>query len=345
MEHGCRLLADFSDIGEADAARVGWKGAKLGELIRHVGPLGVQVPPGFVLTTDAFDAFVKHNALGPVIAHAIASMGRDGVGAAQASGIIRSAFSRSAVPPALVEPVLTAYRRLWTLGGECVAVRLSAPEPGFCACQGGACLNVVGEAALLDAIRTGFGSRFDEDSLRLWAAHGADPLSARLALCVQRMVRSDLGCAGAMSWSPSRTAEAYDVTVTSAWGLGGRADRGCLDDDVHRLRVPRDVKAGEATLVKTCPGSKLFKIVYDAEAGDQRCVPTTPEERAAETLTPAELTRLARWGALIAQACPRIAEVVWAKDGRSGEMFVLEARDHCAATSAAPKKRTAARTA
>jgi pyruvate, water dikinase len=320
------FVARFEDIGEADVARIGWKNARLGMVLRSVGPLGVAIPPGFAISTDAFEAFVKHNALGPVIAHAMATLRPDGQGARQTSEMLRAAVLRSTVPAAVAAPVLAAYRRLGALGIDRVAVRVSAPEPLGQASLGGAHLHVVGEAALLDAVRACWASRFDEASVRHWAARGLHPHASPVALAIQQMVRSDLGAAGTMSWSICSKPDAYDVAITASWGLGGRVDSGGIEPDTTLLRVPRRSSDRAPTLLTTRPGSKLFKIVYDAEAGEQRCVPTTLAEHEQEVLSHEERTTLARWGVLIAGHCPSIAQVDWAKDGRTGAFFVLEAR-------------------
>lgn len=326
MNVDSRYVVRFEDIGDADVARVGWKNARLGTLIRSVGRLGVAIPRGFVVTTDAFDAFVKHNALGCVIAHAMAAVRRDGSDFRQTSETLRAAFLRSTVPPSVAAPVLAAYRRLGALGVDRVAVRVSAPEPRRQASLGGACLHVVGEAALLDALRGCFASRFDEASVRHWATHGPHAHASPVALTVQEMVRSDLGAAGTMTWSSSPQSDAYDVAITASWGLGGRVGSGGIEPDTTLLRVPRRASDRTPTVVTTRSGSKLFKIVYDPEAGEPRCIPTTVAERQQDVLTHEQRTALARWAVLIAQHCPTIAQVDWAQDGRTGEFFVLEAR-------------------
>ncbi|MFI5413419.1 MAG: PEP/pyruvate-binding domain-containing protein, partial [Candidatus Lutacidiplasmatales archaeon] len=66
-------FVSLADVSESDLALVGGKASKLGELVRE----GLPVPPGFVLTTEAYEAFVDQTRLKTEIPAALESIQTD----------------------------------------------------------------------------------------------------------------------------------------------------------------------------------------------------------------------------------------------------------------------------
>src|SRR5215217_754783 len=134
------LVVDLARLGVRDLNRGGGKAANLGELLRA----GFPVPPGFVITTAAYDSVVRTNNLQHDIDTALQ------LGTAQ----VRAGFEQTTIPPDLEQAIGEAYRRL---GEGPVAVRSSAtaedlPEAAF-AGQQETFLNISDEQALLDSVR------------------------------------------------------------------------------------------------------------------------------------------------------------------------------------------------
>ena len=138
-----RFVLSLQSLLHTDLERAGGKAANLGELVHA----GFPVPAGFVVTTVAYEQFIGHNGLYDTIAQTLRSQPGSG-------GAIRSAFASAPIPPDIERDILTAYQQL---GQGPVAVRSSAaaedlPEAAF-AGQQDTFLNIVGPAALLDAVR------------------------------------------------------------------------------------------------------------------------------------------------------------------------------------------------
>ncbi|HWO09300.1 MAG TPA: PEP/pyruvate-binding domain-containing protein, partial [Polyangiaceae bacterium] len=162
MSSPSRFVIPFRELALSDVPRVGGKNASLGELIRHLVPLGVRVPDGFAITAEAFREHLAAAGLAPEIYPALAQLDvRDVHALAREGSRIRALVRSAPLPTRLAAEVTAAYRALSDRHGEAatdVAVRSSAtaedlPSASF-AGQQETYLNVRGEAALLDAIRS-----------------------------------------------------------------------------------------------------------------------------------------------------------------------------------------------
>ncbi len=198
--HWCRPLAE---VTAADLPLAGGKGANLGELVAA----GFAVPPGFVVTTHAYRRAVAH----------LTSTDREAVLAA-------------GVPPPVRRAVLTAYA---DLGGGQVAVRSSAtaedlPGAAF-AGQQDTFLGVLGEDALLDALRRCWASLWTERAIAYRDRLGIDPGEVAIAVVVQRMVPADH--AGVMFTANPVTGARDEVVIDSNPGLGEAVVAGLVTPD------------------------------------------------------------------------------------------------------------------
>ena len=145
------LVAPLTYFDRNSLALAGGKGANLGELIKA----GFDVPPGFVITTAAYDLLLQTNDLQKHIQSALAALQTDDpVVVKGVSRQIHAAIRDAAMPNPIHDALVNAYHRL---GSNAVAVRSSAtaedlPEAAF-AGQQETLLNVIGEPALLEAVR------------------------------------------------------------------------------------------------------------------------------------------------------------------------------------------------
>jgi phosphoenolpyruvate synthase/pyruvate phosphate dikinase len=112
------LIAPLRRFSRGDLSVAGGKGANLGELIRA----GFPVPPGFLLTTGAYDLFVTANGLAQAIAGAH--------GNRQGGEVVRQAFRRASIPPEVELALLAAYDRLGR--GPVAATLRAAGRPTPC---------------------------------------------------------------------------------------------------------------------------------------------------------------------------------------------------------------------
>jgi len=324
----------FDDIGAGDTGSVGGKNASLGEMVRNLGPYGITVPPGFAITADAYRHFLSANNLEPLIAAKLAELKGGNVSGAEIGSAIRAAIETSEWPKDLAEAICHAYRDLSRRlgGGEAdVAVRSSAtaedlPEASF-AGQQASFLNVHGEVALLDAARRCFASLFTDRAISYREAKGFEHIKVALSIGVQQMVRSDLAGAGVMFSIDTETGFDRVVLINAAWGLGENVVQGTVDPDEYQVFKPLLAEPALKPIVHKRCGSKALKLIY-AQDREQptRNVPTTPAERSAYVLSDAEILQLARIACAIERhyGCPM--DIEWAKDGRSGDVFIVQAR-------------------
>jgi pyruvate,water dikinase len=153
-----------------------------------------------------------------------------------------------------------------------------------------------------------------------------------LSVGVQRMVRSDLGAAGVMFTLDTETGFPDVILINSAYGLGENVVKGRVDPDEFLVFKPT-LKAGHRPILRRAVGAKQEKLVYARKTGaTTRGVPTPAEDRARLSLTDDEVLTLAEWGCRIEEhyskkaGRPTPMDIEWAKDGATGELFVLQAR-------------------
>jgi pyruvate,water dikinase len=329
----------FDSIGMDDVPTVGGKNASLGEMRRALTPLGIRTPDGFATTAEAYREFLGAGRLEAVIADALRDLDVDDIERLQSAGWrVRSAILASSLPDALVRDISEAYQRLEVqYGANCdVAVRSSAtaedlPEASF-AGQQETFLNIHGTAMLLDAVKRCYASLFTDRAIVYRAHRGFDHLEVALSVGVQKMVRSDLASAGVMFSIDTETGFSDAVLINGAYGLGESVVQGTVNPDEFYVFKPTLAKGFRPILQKK-RGTKEFKLVYEAGGTRQtRSVPVPAEDRERFVLTDDEILTLARWAVLVEEHYSRLRgtptpmDIEWAKDGLSGELFLVQAR-------------------
>ena len=323
----------FESVGRDDVALVGGKNASLGEMIAHLAAEGVRVPPGFATTADAYRKFVDANHLAEHISTALDDFAAGKVGLADVGQSIRRAFLRADWPRETGEAICAAYRELCRRLGETdadVAVRSSAtaedlPDASF-AGQQETYLNIRGEAALLAACRRCYASLFTDRAISYRQTKGFDHLKVALSVGVQKMVRSDKAGAGVMFSIDTETGFGKVVIINAAWGLGETVVQGSVDPDEYEVFKPLLSDTQFAPIIERSLGSKQRKLIYEVGPTPTRNVPTSQAERESYVLSDAEILALARWACLIETHYGRPMDMEWAKDGGTGELFVVQAR-------------------
>ncbi len=343
------LVLPLEAVGIEAIPQVGGKNASLGEMIRELASEGVRVPGGFATTAAAYRRFIEAGGLAQRL-HAILD-GLDGsdIAALQAAGAAARALLLGApLPPELEQAILAAYRRLAPAAGAelAVAVRSSAtaedlPDASF-AGQQETYLNVHGEAALLAACRRCYASLFTDRAISYRQINGFDHFEVALSIGVQRMVRSDLAASGVMFSIDTETGFREAVLLTSAYGLGETVVQGAVNPDEYLIFKPT-LEQGFAPILSRRLGSKAIRMVYaegaPAAGGGEgsgqastRILEVPEAERRRFAIGDAEALQLARWACAIERhysarrGQPTPMDIEWAKDGESGELFILQAR-------------------
>src|SRR5215472_10859706 len=268
-----------------DVDSVGGKNASLGEMIRSLAKLGVQVPGGFATTAHAFREFLAQGGLDARIRAELASLNADDVNQLAASGArIRQWILETPLPPAFNAAVLTAHRALSQGQPQlAVAVRSSAtaedlPEASF-AGQQETFLNVRGEAAVLKAIHEVYASLFTDRAISYRVHQGFDHAAAALSVGVQHMVRSDLGASGVMFTLDTDSGFRDVVFITASWGLGETIVQGAVNPDEFYIYKPA-LRAGKHAILRRNLGGKAIKMVYAPAGSGERVqtVEVAPED-------------------------------------------------------------------
>jgi len=315
-----------------DVETVGGKNASLGEMIGSLASLGVRVPGGFATTARAYRDFLQQNGLDARIREALAGLDVDDVTKLAATGAqIREWILSTPFPPALEEAVLTQLRRM--SGGKeiAVAVRSSAtaedlPEASF-AGQQETFLNVRGEANVLKAMHEVFASLFNDRAIAYRVHHGFDHSAVALSAGVQHMVRSDLGASGVMFTLDTDSGFRDVVFITASYGLGETIVQGAVNPDEFYVYKPA-LRAGKHAILRRNLGGKAIKMVYgDPGSGERvRTVEVPEADRMRFCLDDADLTALARQALIIEDHYGQPMDIEWAKDGATGEIYILQAR-------------------
>ena len=329
----------FADITIADIPLVGGKNASLGEMVRELSGKGVKVPDGFAITADAFRHFIHEARLDEHIRTTLADLDtHDTANLSQRGHAVRQAIRSATLPDDLQQLIADAYRQLQ---GDSsvpldVAVRSSAtaedlPDASF-AGQQETYLNVQGVAALLDTCKRCFASLFTDRAISYRVDKGFDHFKVALSIGVQRMVRSDLACAGVMFTIDTETGFRDAVLISASYGLGENVVQGSVTPDEYVV-FKTTLKSGHRPILQKTVGSKEFKLVYDVGGGKMvKNIPVPPGDRARFSLTDDEVLELARWGCIVEdhysakRGQPAPMDLEWAKDGNTGELFIVQAR-------------------
>jgi pyruvate,water dikinase len=330
-EHKIYLL-QFPDIRNSDVASVGGKNASLGEMISQLAKSGIRVPGGFAITAAAYRDFLDYNSITDKIAGKLAGLKPDHSNLAATGKAVRKLFANTSFPPQLEQQISHAYRELsGNTAPASVAVRSSAtaedlPDASF-AGQQESFLNIRGRQALLDACRRCYASLFTDRAIAYRENKGFDHMDVALSVGVQVMVRSDKGSAGVMFSIDTDTGFPDAVLISAAWGLGEAVVQGTVDPDEYMVFKPLLKQQRLAPIIEKTCGAKASKIVYAGSKTSptaQRA--TSRKEQNSFVLDDSEILQLARWACALEQhyGCPMDME--WAKDGVSGELFIVQAR-------------------
>jgi len=329
----------FADITIADIPLVGGKNASLGEMVRELSGKGVKVPDGFAVTAEAFRHFIREAKLDAFIRATLADLDtQDMANLSQRGHAVRQAIRNASLPEDLQRLIGETYAQLQ--GGSAtpldVAVRSSAtaedlPDASF-AGQQETYLNVQGVAALLETCKRCFASLFTDRAISYRVDKGFDHFKIALSIGVQRMVRSDLACSGVMFTIDTESGFRDAVLISAAYGLGENVVQGSVTPDEYTV-FKTTLKTGHRPILQKTVGSKEFKLIYDTGGGKMvKNVPVAHADRAKLALTDDEVLELARWGCIVEEhysakrGSPAPMDLEWAKDGNTGELFIVQAR-------------------
>ena len=334
-----RFIKWFADIGIEDVPLVGGKNASLGEMFCELTRQGVQVPDGFAVTAEAYRHFLQETGLVVKIRDLLGGLDtRDMANLHQRGTQIRQAILAAELPRDLAAEIVMAYQSFpgGALEPVDVAVRSSAtaedlPDASV-AGQHETYLNVSGPLAVLDCCKRSFASLFTDRAISYRTDKHFDHLTVALSIGVQRMVRSDLATSGVIFTLDTETGFRDAVLINAAYGLGENVVQGSVNPDEYYVFKPT-LKTGHRPILQKIVGTKEFKLIYDVDGGKMvKNVPVSLGDRRRFALSDEEILQLARWACVIEdhytakRGQPTPMDIEWAKDGRTGELFIVQAR-------------------
>ncbi len=327
-----KFVLEFSEVSSRDGERVGGKNAALGEMIRALKKKRVHVPDGFATTADAFRLFLRENKIDKKIRAEIEHLKKGSKSLTRAGKALRALFLRGKFPEQVEEQIREAYCELskrYKKRAVDVAVRSSAtaedlPEASF-AGQQETFLNISGQDAVVEACRKCYASLFTDRAISYREEKGFDHLKIALSAGVQKMVRADK--AGVMFSIDTESGFPNIVRISAAWGLGEVVVKGAVNPDEYTVFKPLVGKKKTRPIMGKSLGDKKRKVVYARSRGRvTRTVNTTKKERESFVLDDNEILRLAEWACAIEKHYERPMDIEWARDGDSGQFFVVQAR-------------------
>ena len=332
-EQSSALVINLNKLGKNDVDTVGGKNSSLGEMISHLSDLGVSVPGGFATTADAFNRFLTETGLLDKINNELKALDVNDVNKLAATGKkIRGWIIDQELPSDLEAQVRESFAEMSNGEDISVAVRSSAtaedlPDASF-AGQQETYLNIRGIDNVLIAIKEVFSSLYNDRAISYRVHQGFEHEGVALSAGIQRMVRSETGAAGVMFTLDTESGFDQVVFITSSYGLGEMVVQGAVNPDEFYLSK-RLLENGKPAVIRRNIGSKHKKMIYGDEgstAKSVKIVDVEKQERMQFSLTTEELTSLAKQAMTIEKHYGQAMDIEWAKDGDSGEIFIVQAR-------------------
>ena len=330
----------FSEIRKKDVPIVGGKNASLGEMYTQLTQKGINIPNGFATTADAYKYFLSYNGIDKKIAEIFAKIDLNKLEDVQKAGkLCRNLTMKSKFPDDLRREIIEAYEKLCEEYGEDtdVAVRSSAtaedlPDASF-AGQHESYLNIKGSENVLEAVKSCYASLFTDRAIAYRRDKGFDQLSIYLSAVIQKMVRSDIGSSGVMFTLDTDSGFDKVVLINSVWGVGELIVKGRITPDKFFIFKPT------GAIINKEMGRKNRKMIY-RESGGVKEVDTTKEEKEKYAITDEEALTLAKWGCIIEEHYQSPQDIEWAKDGKTGELFIVQSRPETVHSLKDKEKRT-----
>lgn len=328
----------FNEIELGDIPQVGGKNASLGEMRRELTPKGVDIPDGFAVTAYAYRHLLDSAGIKDKIDKLLSDLDtHDITNLAERGEKIRSLIYNAQLPDDLRDAIAEAYKKLCDEYGKNtdVAVRSSAtaedlPDASF-AGQQETYLNITGEDGVIEACKKCFASLFTNRAISYREDKGFDHMGVYLSIGVQKMVRSDLASSGVIFSIDTESGFKDAILITGSYGLGEMVVQGTVNPDEFYVFKP--TLDGHRPILQKKLGTKEKKMIYATKGKETtKIVPVAKADRNRFCVTEDDILKLAEWTKIIEDHYSQEAgffkpmDIEWGKDGRTGELFILQAR-------------------
>ena len=324
-------IKKFNEISLVDFDTVGGKNSSLGEMISNLSKLGVNVPDGFAITSYAFNDFLKDSGLDSLIDAELASLDVENLDHLRRAGKkLRGMVSKAPLSKKLVADIKVEWEKI-SMEGKSFAVRSSAtaedlPDASF-AGQQETFLNINGFDNLLEAIHKVYASLFTDRAISYRSLRGFEG-ELSISVGIQEMVRSDIGSSGVAFTLDTESGYRGAIFVTSSYGLGEGIVQGSVNPD--EFYVFKDALNNDKfPILKKTLGEKEKKMIFanNNKAGKSvKYVKVAEEDTKNFSISNNEIIKLSKYAQIIEEHYKVPMDIEWAKDGKNGEIYILQAR-------------------
>ncbi len=325
-----KLVIPYSEITKKDLALVGGKNASLGEMINNLSLKGIAIPNGFATTSFAYFAFLEENNLIPKLREIFKTLDIDDINNLQRAGkAARKLITEAEFSKEFKDEIVREYRSMEKEYGKNpeVAVRSSAtaedlPSASFAGLHE-TYLNIKGEKNLIEAVKKCIVSLFGDRVISYRESKGFDHFEVALSVGVQKMIRSDIGSSGIMFTMDTESGFENVVLINSIWGVGEMIVQGKITPDEFYVFKPA-LKEGYKSIILKNLGKKNKK--YTLKTGGLKEVAVPPKDQIIFSISEEDVLTLARWGVIIEEHYGIPQDIEWAKDGKTGKLYIVQSR-------------------
>ncbi|MHB1947469.1 MAG: phosphoenolpyruvate synthase [Gammaproteobacteria bacterium] len=323
-------IVNLNSVNSSHLHLVGGKNASIGEMIQHLSSMGIKVPGGFATTTAIYKEFLSQNGLDKKIAKVLATLNITNLPALEKTAKqIRSWIMATPFSKAFEDEITKAYTQL---KNGAVAVRSSATTEDLAtasfAGQQETFLNVKGIKNVLHAIKKVFASLFTGRAIAYRSHQGFHTEQVAISVGIQPMVRSDKGASGVVFTLDTESGFDKVILITASYGLGEAIVQGQVNPDEFCISKPL-LEAKKMAILQRRLGSKVVKMVYAHNKSLRSTIKTVPvseKDQLRFCLDDKEIQTLARHALIIEKHYGKPMDIEWAKDGLTGELYILQAR-------------------
>ncbi|AAW40148.1 MULTISPECIES: phosphoenolpyruvate synthase [Dehalococcoides] len=323
MQKGHEAIVWFNEVTKNDIPLVGGKGANLGEMTGA----GIPVPPGYIVTANAYFDFINSSNLRPSISKALESLDiNDSKQLAVVANSVKEMIMATPLPTELASQIKAAYEKM---GQGLVAVRSSAtaedlPEASF-AGQQSTYLNIEGGDEVVEAVQKCWASLFEARAIYYRVQQNFDHLQVGIAVPVQKMVQSQ--ASGVCFTIEPITSDPTKIVIEAIYGLGEGLVSGEITPDLYIID-----KEGPAVLSRTISHQerRLVRKNGNSASGPEdesgnnywQPVPSTKQEQ--QKITEDDIITLAKLAMLIEKHYNGPQDIEWAKEENT--IYIVQSR-------------------
>ena len=340
MKKNPKYIRWFNEVGIEDVPIVGGKNASLGEMYRELTPKGVKIPNGFAISADAYWHVLSSSGITDKLKELMQGLDKSNViDLSERGKLARELILSAGIPEDLWEEIKLAYDQLSEQYGPRtdVAVRSSAtaedlPTASF-AGQQETYLNISGYSTLKEACSKCFASLFTDRAISYRIDNNFDHFQVALSIGVQKMVRADLATSGVTFTLDTETGFRDVILITACYGLGENIVQGAVNPDEYYVFKPT-FRNGHKAIIRKNLGQKKIKMIYGI--GESKALTRNVEvavvDRKRFSVSDDDILTLADYAIKIEEHYSEKSgklmpmDIEWAKDGTSGELFIVQAR-------------------